>query len=295
MEEPREEGAAMGKAGLPALPARAVDSHKGNFGHVLVVGGQPGMAGAPALAGLAALRSGAGLVTVACPQTVAGIVAGFEPSYMTLPLPVDDTGRLSAEAAAKIHRHPATVVALGPGLGQSTEIAELVAKLVAGLSVPLVIDADALHALENTPGILELREPGSTVLLPHPGEFGRLLGISVAAVQAKRVELAREFAQKHRVVLALKGAGTIITDGEAVVQNTTGNPGMATGGTGDVLAGMVAAVLAQGLGGFDAARLACHVHGLAGDLAAANFGQVSMMASDLLNFLPQAWQAQAKT
>ncbi|MBN2023872.1 MAG: NAD(P)H-hydrate dehydratase [Pirellulales bacterium] len=274
---------------LPSLPPRADDSHKGDFGLTLIVGGSRGMSGAVGLAGMAALRGGAGLVRLAVPDVCLDVIAAFEPSYMTVPLACDERGRIAAAAFDEIVRlaEPATVVAVGPGLGRSADLDELVGRLYRELAKPMVLDADALNALAAEPE--RLAKPGGPrVLTPHPGEFARLTGGSVAPDQ--RAEAAREFARRCGVVLVLKSHRTCVTDGTAVYENATGNPGMATGGSGDVLTGLVAALWRQGLGPLEAARLAVHLHGRAGDLAAEEVGQVSLVASDLVRYLPRAFR-----
>ncbi len=277
---------------LPRLPPRDPQSHKGTYGRVLVIGGSVGMSGAVALAGKAALRSGAGLVQLAVPAPCLGSVASFEPSYMTVPLAADDEGRIDVAAREKIITlaDAATVVACGPGLGRSAGLNQLVGWLYRELAKPLVIDADGLNALAEPPNDLG-KHNGPRVITPHPGEFSRLLGITTKEVQGNREMLATQFAHQRDIVILLKGHRTYISDGQRGAQNTTGNPGMATGGTGDVLTGVIAGLLAQGLAPFDAARLGAHVHGLAGDLAAAALGQVSLIASDLLDRLPAAFKA----
>ncbi len=279
---------------LPQLPPRSPDSHKGDFGRLLFVGGSQGMAGAIALAGMAALRSGAGLVKLATPAACQATVAGFEPCAMTVALPGDEHGRIAswalpviAEAAAE-----ATVVACGPGLGRSDELVEVVCWLYQNLPQPLVVDADGLNALAQRPDVFE-KAGGPRILTPHPGEFCRLTGRDRIAAE-DRQSAAREFAVRIGAVVVLKGHRTVITDGKQLAINTTGNPGMATAGTGDVLTGMIAALVGQGLSPYDAARLGVHVHGLAGDLAAADLGQVSLVASDLIAFLPKAWRQVTK-
>ena len=272
---------------VPKPPPRDVDSHKGDFGHVLVVGGSEGMAGAPALAGMAALRSGAGLVTVACPENSAATVAGFEPSMMTLPLPSEDGG-LVLEALDVIAAHRSTEIAIGPGLGRRPRTIALVRRLLLDLPKTVVIDADGLNSLVGSLASLNRSDP--TVLTPHPGEFASLCGVSTKDVQANREALAVDFAATHDVVLVLKGAGTVVTDGASLFVNGTGNPGLATGGTGDVLTGIIAALLAQRMVPFDAACLAVHLHGLAGDLVAAEGSMESLIASDLIRVLPAAWR-----
>ena len=275
---------------LPQLAPRAADSHKGDFGRALLIGGSQGMAGAIGLASLSCLRSGAGLVTAATASVVQPIVASYEPSLMTLPLTCDNAGHVALKAlpALASFLEASTAVALGPGLGRSDELVEFVGRLYVDVKQPMVVDADALNALAKQPGILS-QAGGPRVLTPHPGEFGRLLGRETIPL-LERESLAREFAGQHGVVVVLKGHRTVITDGTRLALNTTGNPGMATGGTGDVLTGIVTALLCQKLPPYDAARLGCHVHGLAADLAASELGQVSLIASDLIKYLPTAWQ-----
>lgn len=274
---------------LPQLPPRAEDAHKGDFGLALIVGGSRGMSGAVAMAGMAALRGGAGLVRLAVPDVCLDTVAAFEPSYMTVPLPSDSAGRLRAAAVEKIVElaEPATVVACGPGLGRSDRLDELVGRLYQELAKPMVLDADALNALAAQPKILG-RPGGPRILTPHPGEFARLIGSKLEGDE--RDQAAVELAARCGVVIVLKGHDTLITHGKRRAKNTTGNPGMATGGSGDVLTGLITALACQGLEPFDAARLGCHLHGLAGDYAAAELGQVSMIASDLVKFLPDAFE-----
>lgn len=276
---------------LPRLPPRRPESHKGDYGLALIIGGSVGMAGAAALAGLAALRSGAGLVRLATPEPCRDLVASFEPSYMVVGLPADAAGRMSLEALEQINplAQPATAVALGPGLGRSEEITRLVGQLYAHLDRPMVLDADGLNALAEL-GKWAVRPPAVRILTPHPGEFSRLSG-GLKPVGAERASLTQQYAAQWGVILILKGRQTCVSDGQQTWINPTGNPGMATGGTGDVLTGVIAGLLAQGLPPYDATRLGVYVHGLAGDLAAAELGQVSLIASDLVRYLPQAFQA----
>lgn len=275
---------------LPTLPARRPDSNKGTFGRVLVVAGSRGMSGAAVLCGSAALRAGAGLVTVALPQSVWPVVAAGNPCLLTAPMPEDEAGRFSEAAQGRLTQLAATqdVLAVGPGLGRSRELSALVNVLLV-VDKPLVLDADGLNALEGQTDRLRGRSD-PPVLTPHPGEFARLLGIEIAAVQAQRQELAPQFAAEHKLVLVLKGHGTVVTDGRRLYVNTTGNAGMATAGTGDVLTGMIAALMGQGLPAFEAAQLGVHIHGLAGDLARDELGEVSLMATDLLEYLPRAFR-----
>ncbi len=274
---------------LPRLPPRKPDAHKGDFGTALIIGGSRGMAGAAAMAGMAALRGGAGLVRLAVPEPCLDTIAGFEPSYMTAPLPADGDGRIALAAWDRIVElaKPATVVACGPGLGRSPDLDLLVVRLYQEIAKPMVFDADALNALAAAevlacPG-------GPRILTPHPGEFARLVGRKLDG--DARQEAAVELALRCRVVVVLKGHRTLVTDGHSRAINTTGNPGMATGGSGDVLTGLVTALACQHLDPFDAARLGVHLHGLAGDLAAEELGQASMVASDLIRYLPKAFRA----
>lgn len=252
------------------------------------------MAGAAALAGMAALRSGSGLVKLAVPQCVLETVAGFEPSYMTVPLPCDEAGMFRIDAAAELLAlaRAATCVACGPGLGRSADLTYLVRQLYRQLPQPMVVDADGLNALADAPAGMQ-HAAGPRVLTPHPGEFARLSGVS-AESRGEQIAAAKRQAAEHHVVILLKGRRTFITDGNREAVNTTGNPGMATGGTGDVLTGIIAALVCQGLEAFDAAVLGAHVHGLAGDLAAKELGQVSLIASDLIAYLPPAFRSVIK-
>ncbi len=279
---------------LPTLSARKRDGHKGNYGRVLIVGGSRGMVGAPALAANAALRAGAGLVTVAAPQAVQLAVASLCPCATSVPLASGAGGGLAEAAVGQVQEaaEQRDVLAIGPGLGTGGGRADLLA-WVLKQDRPAVIDADGLNALAAMHGWHRKRNC-PLVLTPHPGEFARLTGRSVGDIQADREgaacraagEWAGEAAQP--LVCVLKGAGTVVADGRRLYVNATGNPGMATGGTGDVLTGVIAALMGQGLGPFQAACLGVHVHGLAGDLAASRLGEVSVIASDLLEDLPAA-------
>jgi NAD(P)H-hydrate epimerase len=277
---------------IPSLPPRPPDSHKGRFGTVLVVAGSRGMAGAAALCGAAALRSGAGLVRVATAAEVQPTVAGFEPSFMTYPLPCDEEGLIALEPARAILKRliaPVDVLAIGPGLGQSEPIRQLLRFVIAATDKPLIIDADGLNALVGQTDLLAgLDRP--VVLTPHPGEFARLTGRPIGEVQADRVQHTAALAAiSEPLVVVLKGAGTVVSDGSRYFINSTGNPGMATGGTGDVLTGVIAALLAQKLPAFEAAQLGVFVHGLAGDIARDHHGEIGMIAGDLVDVLPDAF------
>jgi ADP-dependent NAD(P)H-hydrate dehydratase len=274
---------------LPSLAPRAADSNKGDFGRVLIVAGSRGMAGAAILCGRAALRGGAGLVKLAVPHEVLPIVAAGDPCYMTVPLSQDGHGQLDFASLAEIfsQEQTQTVLAVGPGLGRGADLARLMPELVGKATRPLVLDADGLNAFAGAAS--KLHTAGVPLIItPHPGEFARLLGVDTRTVQDQREELAARFARERLAIVVLKGHGTIVTDGRRLYQNTTGNPGMATGGTGDVLTGLIAALVGQGLEPFAAAQLGVYLHGLAGDLARDERGEVSLIATDLLDLLPRA-------
>lgn len=271
---------------LPSLPVRPADGHKGTFGTVLAVAGSRGMSGAAVLCGSSAVRGGAGLVRVACPADIQAVVASGNPCYLTSGLTGSDQVDEYADQVGKLAKS-ADVVAAGPGLGQSDAVRNLVRQLALAGETPLVLDADALNVLTPIPE--KLRDRGQPIVLtPHPGEFARLLNASTAHVQTNRLNLAIGFASQWNVVLVLKGQHTIVTNGGRVFVNGTGNPGMATGGTGDVLTGLVAALIAQGMTAFDAAVLGTWVHGRAGDMAADAVGMTALCATDVLSYLPMA-------
>ena len=271
------------------IPPRPVDTHKGDFGHVLVVAGSLGKTGAAQLAGLSALRSGAGLVTVATPHRCVSSVSSGAPEYMTLPLAEGDDGVVAAAALDMIVEFGCDVIAMGPGLGTSSEISTLVHGLVEQSQVPLVLDADALNVFASDSSALVGREGVPLVITPHPGEMARLCGTTSAEVQSNRIDTARRFAMDHHLFVVLKGSGTVIADPDGTIWlNLTGNAGMSTGGVGDVLTGMTAAWLAQ-LGRPDrACQVAVFLHGLAGDLACDEHGEAALIASDLIACLGQA-------
>jgi len=276
---------------LARVPARAAEGNKGTYGRVIVVAGSRGMSGAAILCGSAAMRGGAGLVRVAGPASIQPIVAAGNPCYTTIALREDTAGRLGVAAVPELLAlaDGNDVVAIGPGLGQSGGVTAGVLALLKQTSKPLVLDADGINAVK--PHVDRLTSRGAPlVLTPHPGEFARLVGTDVATVQSNRQELAVRFAAQHQLVLVLKGAGTLVTDGHRLYENPTGNPGMATGGTGDVLTGLIAALLGQHLSPFDAAQIGVHWHGRAGDLAGNDLGEVCLNAADLLQYLPRAWR-----
>lgn len=274
---------------LPSLPPRKAKSNKGDYGRVLIAAGSRGMSGAAVLSGLGALRGGAGLVRVGVPAEVLPQVAVATPCYLSTPLPQDLDGKLALQALDTLLDlvKSNNVFAVGPGLGRSADLTELVSELLIRVPIPMVLDADGLNAVMHRCECLQQHQ-APLILTPHPGEFARLVGGDVATVQSFRQELAVCFALEHDVVLVLKGHKTIVTNGRRLYHNSTGNPGMATGGTGDVLTGLIAALLGQGLEPFAAAQLGVYLHGLAGDLARDELGEVSLIATDVVNYLPKA-------
>jgi NAD(P)H-hydrate epimerase len=270
------------------ISPRAADSHKGDYGRVLVVAGSRGKTGAAHLAAVGALRSGAGLVTVATPAACQAVIAAMGAEYMTEALHESDEGIDEAEVD-RVMEIARDVIALGPGLGQAGGTQRFVRLLVDRATAPLVIDADGLNAFAADPDRLSGREGRDVIITPHPGEMARLVGMSTDEVQASRLEIARNFAVAHRAYVVLKGHRTLIaTPDEKVFINPTGNPGMATGGTGDVLTGMIAGWLAQLLDAEAACKLAVYLHGLAGDLAEADEGEVAMTSADLAGHIGDA-------
>jgi NAD(P)H-hydrate epimerase len=274
---------------------RPRDANKGSFGHVLVIGGSVGKAGAAAMAGMSALRTGAGLSTVATPKSVLATVAGFHPELMTEPCEETEAGTISLRALEYAHIDNLvkgkTVLAVGPGISRDDETSEFVRTVVEKYPMSIVLDADGLNAFDGTADKLSGKGRG-LVITPHPGEMARLTGLSIPEVQRDRIGVARSFAREHEVIVVLKGHRTLIAqpDGEVWV-NTTGNPGMATGGTGDVLTGMVAGMLAQNPQKIiEAVTAAVHLHGLAGDIACETMGEQSLVATDLIEALPEAFQ-----
>jgi len=276
---------------IPKLKPRAVDAHKGDFGKVCIIAGSIGMSGAAALAGRAALRAGAGLVRVATPKSVLPIVASIEPSFTTIALPEDNAGRISAKAINTILDAVGEndAVAFGPGIGVSGALRSVLEALLEQKGLRLIIDADGLNNLaasKDWPTGLQAKP----ILTPHPGEMKRLWSsVFREPLPADRQQQAVQLAQHTKTVVALKGAGTVVSDGQKVYINKTGNPGMATAGSGDVLTGAITALMGQGMSNFDAAVLGVYIHGLAGDIAAEKVGQVSLMATDIIESLPEAF------
>ena len=274
------------------LPPRPASAHKGNFGRVLIIAGSRGMTGAACLAGAAALRSGAGLVTVAVPETLHDIMEGKLTEAMTVPLPDTGGGSLSREARSRILSllENMDALAIGPGLSLAPETISLVRELLPAIKIPFVLDADALNALAGQVSILgSLQAPA--VITPHPGEMARLMGVAPKDIQADRIGAAIKAAATWNVATLLKGARTVVAAPEGVVYiNPTGNPGMATGGSGDVLTGIVVSLIAQGLEPGRAAAAGAYIHGLAGDMTAKEKGMMGLIAGDIVSILPAAAQ-----
>lgn len=277
---------------ISKLKQRAADAHKGDFGKVLIIAGSVGMSGAAALAGRAALRAGAGLVRVATPKSVLPIVASIEPSFTTIPLPEDNSGKISAKAINVILDAISEndAVAFGPGIGISSALRSILQMLIQQENLRLLIDADGLNNLASMSD-WHAKLKASLILTPHPGEMKRLWSMLFReGLPAARQEQAVQFAQRTETTVVLKGAGTVVSDGQKVYINKTGNPGMATAGSGDVLTGVILALMGQGLSNFDAAVLGVYIHGLAGDIAAEKVGQVSLIATDIIEALGEAFR-----
>ncbi len=271
------------------VPARVADSHKGDFGSVLVIAGSVGRTGAAHLAATGALRSGAGLVTIATPRSCLPIVAAMAPEYMTIGLEETASGTIDFSAADRVLDFKADVIAIGPGLGRDPSTAAFVHAVFERSGVPLVLDADALNAFAGDPDRLMGRDGVDVIITPHPGEMARLVSMSIEEIQADRLEHARDFAARHRCHVVLKGHRTVVAgpEGRSFV-NLTGNAGMATGGTGDLLTGMIAAWFAQILDAEGACKLAVYLHGTAGDLAEADEGDTALLPSDIASRLGDA-------
>lgn len=273
------------------LPPRPTHSHKGTYGRVYVAAASTGMTGAAALTSVGALRVGAGLVTLGAPRSLNPILEVKLTEAMTVPLPETAEGSLALEAKSHIIEaveRTKSVLAVGPGLSQHPETVALVHSLIRESNAPIVIDADGVNALSKSKEILSSLSP-QTVLTPHPGEMARLIGGNVEALERDRIGIAQRFAETHNVTLVLKGAPTVAARGNGEVWiNSTGNAGMATGGMGDVLTGLIAGLIAQKVPPFDAAVLGVYLHGLAGDIVAESIGMHGLMAGDVLNRVPKA-------
>ncbi|HET9706211.1 MAG TPA: NAD(P)H-hydrate dehydratase [Vicinamibacterales bacterium] len=271
------------------IPPRAPDAHKGDFGRVLVVAGSMGKAGAAVLCAQGAMRAGAGLVTVASPRSCQPTIAAHAAEYMTEGLDETADGTVGRGAVERVLAIDADVIVAGPGLGRGDAVRAFARELLDRHEGPLVLDADALNAFADEPALLVGREGRDLIITPHPGEMARLVGCSVDDLQADRIGIAADFAKRHKLYVVLKGYRTlVVTPDERVFVNPTGCPGMATGGTGDVLAGMIGAWLAQLLDAEAACTLAVYLHGSAGELADADSGEVAMTAGDLIDHIGDA-------
>ena len=270
------------------LPPRSQDAHKGIMGHVFILAGSLGLTGASVLSALGALRSGAGLVTLGIPKSLNAIVAVKLTEAMTLPLPETSRQTLSLKAEREILNFSkrVNVVALGPGLSRNKATVDLIKHLIKKINVPLVIDADGINALSGEPKIL-LQRKAATIITPHPGEMSRLINFSIEGIQANRRQIAKKVASQFKTVVILKGRNTVVAapEGETFI-NPTGGAGMASGGMGDVLTGVVASFLAQGLSPMSASKLAAYVHGLAADWLVKEKGLRGIIASDVVDKLP---------
>jgi NAD(P)H-hydrate epimerase len=276
---------------IPKLKPRPAEGHKGTFGKVLLIGGSVGMTGAIAIAGKSTLKSGAGLVRVATSDVCLPIVAGADLCYTTIPLPCDKSGKISGKAVHTIMKNipDNDCVAFGCGAGQSMGLKTITENLISSENIKLVVDGDGLNNLSKIRNFHI--DNKNVVLTPHPGEMKRLWKASFRLpMPDDRKQQAVELARKSGAVIVLKGANTVVTDGEKFYINKTGNPGMGTGGSGDCLTGMIAGLAGQELGMFDAAVLGVYLHGAAGDLAAERFGQVSLTAMDIVNILPDIFK-----
>lgn len=282
----------MVKEHLLKIPARKEDTHKRDFGHVFVIAGSRGMTGAAYLASQAALLSGSGLVTCGIPESLSAILAVKLTEAMALSLPETKSGSLSYSSEKMILdlAEKIDVVALGPGISRHEETKKLVKGLLKKLTKPVILDADGIISIADDPDIL-LKRKAPTILTPHPGEASVIMWKDVKDIQANREKAASYFAKKYKVIFVLKGHKTVIanTNGDTHV-NTTGNSGMSTAGVGDILTGMISSFAGQGIDPYSAAVIGVYLHGLAGDLAAKEKGQFSMIASDVLHNLPQAIQ-----
>ncbi len=277
---------------LPArLLRRKPDSHKGNYGHILILAGSSRFSGAALLCCQAAMRSGAGLVTLGIPKSInIALIKNKPKEVMTLPLPETKKGTLSLKAFATISRFlkNVDVLIIGPGLGNHKSTYALIRKIIKKTNQPIIIDADAINALSKHLRILKDHK-GEIILTPHQKEISRLLNIDINFVKKNRKVVAKKYAKYYNTLIVLKGHATIVTDGKKQLYiNKTGNPGMATAGSGDVLSGIIGAFTAQGLDVFKAAKYATYIHGLAGDIAAKDKTQISLIASDIINRIPDA-------
>ncbi|MCX7793244.1 MAG: NAD(P)H-hydrate dehydratase [Thermodesulfovibrionales bacterium] len=273
------------------IPQRKRYSHKGTYGHVLIIAGSKGKTGACLMAARAALRSGAGLVTMGVPETLLSVFQSRVSDEMCLGLPDSGDGILRKEALKVISdfsEKKAQVIAIGPGMGVTEDTKEIMKGLLHSMNIPLVIDADGINCLEGLTFLLKNKK--QCVITPHPGEFSRLTGISREEIEKRRIELSSEFSLKYGVTTVLKGVPTVISHEGYSYINTTGNPGMAKAGSGDVLTGIIAGLMAQGLSPLNASILGVYMHGLAGDIGSKEKGLWSLLASDIIEYIPGAFK-----
>jgi len=276
---------------ISKIPGRIENAHKGDYGRILILAGSRGMTGAAFLSSHGALLTGSGLVTNGIPESLNCVMEVKLTEVMTLPLPETKDATLSLKAKSQIlsFSEKCDAVAIGPGLGQNEETKKLVKELIEEIEKPIVLDADGINALDGKVEIIKNREV-ATVITPHPGEMARLIGKSVSEIQSKRKDIAKSTAQLTGAVICLKGHGTVVADPSGYVYvNETGNSGMATGGTGDILTGMITSFIGQKISASSAAIISVYLHGLAGDIAAEKKGQFSTRAMDVLNSIPEAF------
>jgi len=271
------------------LIKRKPDTHKGDYGYVFVLGGSPGLTGAVTLCANSALRIGAGLVRVGVPESLSSVLA-VKLTEATILALKEDRGYLSLQAFGEILKllERVDAIALGGGAHQTPSVRSLLLRVIKEIDKPMVIDADGLNALSTDLNVLKERKPKNIVLTPHLVEFSRLTKLTIEEIKEKRKDLVKKFAFKYNLTLVLKGNRTLISDGKALFENNTGNPGMATAGCGDVLTGIIAGLMAQGLDALTAARFGVYVHGLSGDLAAKEKTETCLIASDIIEYLPKA-------
>ena len=282
----------MVKMTIKRIKERARDAHKGDYGHVFVVAGSIGLTGAAYLSSMAALLSGSGLVTLGIPKNINPIMEEKLTEVMTRPFPETSEQTLSIKALSEIKKFTKNVdvVAIGPGLSRNKSTQQLVRKMLAMIDKDIVLDADGINAFEGKANLLK-RHKQNLVITPHPGEMSRLIGESTRAIQKRRIDIAKRASRNYNCVTVLKGARTVVANpkGEIYI-NETGNPGMATGGVGDILTGMIASFIGQGLEPYGASKVAVYIHGRAGDLAMREKGEISLIATDLLNKLPTVYK-----
>ncbi len=274
---------------IASLPKRDPDSHKGSYGRVGIIAGSTGMVGSACLSSMAALRSGAGLVYNIVPKSLQNIFSIKLIEAIILPIEDDNTGHFTVNSTKDIEEIliDKDVLVLGPGIGVGEEREKFVKYILLKYNKTIVLDADGLNCIAKNPSILSKRK-ATTIITPHPGEMARLLNTSIKEIQQNRIEYSKTFSNKYNIITILKGHETIVTNGEDIYINTTGNPGMATAGSGDVLTGILASFIAQGMDPYEASKLGVYIHGLAGDLAKIDKGEYSMIARDIIENIPYA-------